>query len=406
MNSDATSKLEANIWKFYLLEVLSGFSFFYNEIVVLYYRHFGLTFFEISVIMITALSTTVVLEIPTGAFADLYGRRISIFLSGLFVFAGLTLIAFSSTLPFFVVASFCVGLSFAFLSGARNALIYDTLKELSREKEYLRIKSRSETIFLAIGIVSAYFGPYFFSYNVRFPYCVSAAAALLLTIGVLLLYEPEVAHVKVTLKGHYLTMKEGLLFTVRHRRVLWLMLFGVVGALLWRVFGEVMYAPYVIEIGFTVRQFGIIAVIAAGIQTVFTFFVDKIESVAGERNSFVLYVFLESLMLLSIYYCRNYLIALFLGVFWSFSTFNELIIENYINRHLHRRNRATVLSVHSMGIAVSGIVFLPVFGVIIDGTSLSFTILLLIAIAVIGGSLLLFVGYCKELQERLGRAIF
>ncbi|MGD2248214.1 MAG: hypothetical protein PVF58_07380 [Candidatus Methanofastidiosia archaeon] len=54
MNSHIT-KLKANIWKFYLLEVLSGFTYFYNEIMVLYYQHFNLTFTEISIVLITTM---------------------------------------------------------------------------------------------------------------------------------------------------------------------------------------------------------------------------------------------------------------------------------------------------------------------------------------------------------------
>ena len=396
MNSYTNPELEANIWKFYALEVLSGFTFFYNEIVVLYYQHFHLTFTEISIIMVTAMAATVVFEVPTGAFADLYGRKVSLFLSGVLGLCGLVLIAGSSTFPFFVAASFFLGLAFAFSSGARNALLYDSLKELNREKEYLKVKSRLEAIFLVIGIIAAYFGPYFFSYNVRFPYYMSVLAGLGLTVSVLSLYEPQMPRAKMTLTIHYRQMKEGALFTVRHSTVVWLIAFSILGAIVWRVFGELMCAPYIIGIGFTVKQFGIIAVIATTIQTGFVFFADKIENAIGERNSFILFICVESLVLLSIYYARSYVIALLLGVFWSFSTFNELIIENYVNHHLHKENRATVLSVHSMGTAVSGIVFLFGFGAIIDGSSLSFAILLLTIIMVIGGVALLFVGYCKQ----------
>jgi MFS family permease len=388
------SPLEANILKFYLLEVLLGFTYFYNEILVLYYQHFYLTYTEISSIIITTMVTMVVLEVPTGAFADVYKRKYSLFISGVLGLCGFTMIAVSSLLPFFIIASLLLGVSAAFSSGADNALIYDTLKELKREKEYLRIKSRKQVLFLTIGIVAAYFGPYSFSYNVRLPYYISAAACVLLTLGVLSVYEP--VHT-ITNHQHFHTMKKGLTIAVTHKEILWLIIFSVLATVMWRVMGGLVLAPYIIEIGFTIKQLGVISVIATSMQTVFTFYVDTVEAVLGENRSFVVFIVLESVLLLTVVYVKNYAIAFFLGIFWSLATFMDLVVENYINRHLHKESRATVLSVHSMVVAASVIVFFPVFGFTIDRTCLSFTIVLLTGILFVGGSVLLLVKRLKRI---------
>ena len=69
-----TKNLSGNFWKFYLAAILGGFAFFYNAIDTLYYRHFELSFGQIGLLISASLLTALVLEVPTGVFADLYGK--------------------------------------------------------------------------------------------------------------------------------------------------------------------------------------------------------------------------------------------------------------------------------------------------------------------------------------------
>lgn len=400
MNAKTKAKLESNIKKYYLIGLLAGFAFFFNEIPVLYYQHFNLSFSQISIIAITISATTLIFQVPSGAFADLHGRKTNTFLATVFLAASLIVFAVSSTLLQFIVASVLMGLSWAFW--ADRPLLYDSLKELGREKDYLKIISKTEAIFLSVGILAAYFGPYLFSYNVRFPYYVSAFSALFLTIVPLTFYEPKIEHKeKITLKKHCLQMKEGLLFTLERSKLVWLIMISALIVIVGDVFAGLISAPYIIEIGFTLKQLGVIAFIATTIQTITVFFADKIERKIGEKKSFFLIVVSVFLMFLGIYYARDYLLILFFAVFWSAMSFREMVIESYINRHLHKKNRATVLSIYSMSLAVLRIMFMPVFGHIIDATSLSFTILVLAMMTLVVGAVLLFVRYSRRVWKSL-----
>jgi len=293
-------------------------------------------------------------------------------------------------------------MSSAFNSGAINAFIYDTLKELHGEKEYLKVRSRLEAIFLSTFIIASYFGPYTFSFNIRLPYILSAIFAFLWSIVTLSLFEPKITRKEHNaIRSHYLQMKKGLLFTLKHNRIIWLIMFSSLGYIILQVIDGLVTAPWIIEIGFTLKQFAVISLISAIIQTISVLFVNNIEKTLGEKRSFIAIVIGFFITLLLIYSIKNYLIAIALGILWSIVTFKQLVIENYINHHLEKGLRATVLSIHSMGLSVIGILVLAIFGFVIDSTSLSFAIFLLAIVILVIGSVLLFVRYSKRIWKTL-----
>src|SRR5574341_1425216 len=73
--------MQSNIWKFYAASILGGLAFFYNTVDTLYYRHFGLSFAQIGALIAATLLLAVVMEVPSGAFADLYGKRRALIVS-------------------------------------------------------------------------------------------------------------------------------------------------------------------------------------------------------------------------------------------------------------------------------------------------------------------------------------
>jgi MFS family permease len=68
----------SNLRKFYLAAVLSGFAYFYNGVDTLYFRHFDLSFEQLGFLISAYLITTLVCEVPTGSFADVYGKKPSV----------------------------------------------------------------------------------------------------------------------------------------------------------------------------------------------------------------------------------------------------------------------------------------------------------------------------------------
>lgn len=117
----------SNVWKFYLVATLSGFAFFYNGIETLYYRHFNLTFEQIGFLISASLIAKLLLDIPTGSFADIYGKKKSIIVASILGLIGLAFLSFGSNFNTFVLGFIFMGFAGAFSTGAASALLYDSL---------------------------------------------------------------------------------------------------------------------------------------------------------------------------------------------------------------------------------------------------------------------------------------
>jgi MFS family permease len=157
----------SNIWKFYVASVLSGFAYFYNGVDTLYFRHFDLSFEQVGLLISANLIATLLLEIPTGSFADIYGKKKSIITGSLCSLVGLGFLAFGGGFVAFTAGFIALGIGRAFQSGAESALLYDFLSSTNKQDDYIKHQSRMQSAFVAIDIISGSLGFILFAINVR-----------------------------------------------------------------------------------------------------------------------------------------------------------------------------------------------------------------------------------------------
>lgn len=94
-------------------------------------------------------------EIPGGIVADVFGYRRALIISHLLAFAAALLYCFADSFAEFLLAEAFFGLSFCLVSGCREALIYDSLKELEQEGRYDYVWARIKTVILVVMAVSS-----------------------------------------------------------------------------------------------------------------------------------------------------------------------------------------------------------------------------------------------------------
>jgi len=142
------AQLENNIRRFVLFRLLYSARFYYPVFTVLF-LDYGLTLEQFSILNLVWALSIVIAEVPSGALADLIGRKkLIVYAAGLMV-VELALIAFvpmgASALLFWMFFGnrVCSGLSEAAASGADEALAFDSLKLLGREDEWSRILERT-----------------------------------------------------------------------------------------------------------------------------------------------------------------------------------------------------------------------------------------------------------------------
>ena len=120
----------------------------------------------------------VLLEVPSGWFSDRVGRRVTLLIAmAAQTVGGVLFVTTSSLLPF-LVGQLCLAASEAFVSGTNNAMLYDSLSVVGRERE---IGAQSETMvsrgFLGLAI-SSLIGGVLAGFDMRIAYALAAAAGI------------------------------------------------------------------------------------------------------------------------------------------------------------------------------------------------------------------------------------
>ncbi len=115
----------------------------------------GLNLLQISVIESVVIGAIFVMEIPTGVIADRIGRRWSVTTSVVFLMMAEFLFLFSRSYPMYLFIATLTGTGFAFVSGAMESLIYDSLPEDNREERMKRTMGR----YTSWGQIAFFFSP-------------------------------------------------------------------------------------------------------------------------------------------------------------------------------------------------------------------------------------------------------
>jgi MFS family permease len=192
----------------------------------LYFRSEGLGFAEIGLLNAAFFGGVLLCEVPSGVFADHWGRARTLFLSALLLVASYTLFGVGHGLATFLVAGFLFGAAEAFVSGSDEALIYDSLDQLGRELEFARHYGARWAWYSyghglgALGTAALAF------LDARWLFLLSVGTAAAAAVAAKFLVEPPLR--RATARRHYLGhLREAARFTAGHREVRGLVVLAV-----------------------------------------------------------------------------------------------------------------------------------------------------------------------------------
>lgn len=181
--------MQNNIYKLYLIKIAKWFSLV-MPIVVLFYNDNGLQQFDIFLLQGFYSVAIVLLELPSGYFADVFGRKNALIVGAILGFMGFIVYNFSHGFSGFLVAELVLGMGASLISGADSAMLYDSLQSLKRDKDYLKFEGRMTSIGNFAEAIAGVFGGFLASYSLRFPYYGQAVIAFLAIPAALTLVEP------------------------------------------------------------------------------------------------------------------------------------------------------------------------------------------------------------------------
>jgi MFS family permease len=162
------NKVKRNLVTMGLLNLLMDFKL-YGAIAVIYFAKItGSLTLAMSIFSITMISAAL-FEVPTGILSDKIGRKKTVVFGVISSLIYSIFFAISKNYLILIIGAIIEGLERAFFSGNNDALIYDTLKEAGREKDYKEYIGKTNSMYSVAGLLSAVLGgviAYFTSYKV------------------------------------------------------------------------------------------------------------------------------------------------------------------------------------------------------------------------------------------------
>jgi len=166
VNSNIKYNIKSNLWKYYVFSFLTEFTI-YLPFIVYYFQELGFSLGQIAMLQAISAITVFIFEIPSGYIADKIGRKNSLIMGVIFQLIGVIILYNSQNYLMLIIAHIFNGLSWAFVSGADSALIYDSLILLKRESEYKRIGGKANFFGEIAIIISAILGSLIVGFGIK-----------------------------------------------------------------------------------------------------------------------------------------------------------------------------------------------------------------------------------------------
>lgn len=249
-------KLERNIWLCYGLS-LCKHAWFWLGVWVFYYLQFtnyaGIGILETAMIVTMTLS-----EVPTGAVADLLGKRKTLIMAMFFLAVSNIWMGYVPSVFFLGLSIILASLATAFFSGTFDAILYDTLENLQQGERYSKILANARTIGLISPAVCGVIGGYLFTLNDKLPFLTSGGLMLIGSVMAYFLIEPTVDTFKFNWTNFWRQLGLGFnQLTSSSAVIKQTLLLLSIGSIV-VIFDEMLNAFIGIELGFSERAMGVL----------------------------------------------------------------------------------------------------------------------------------------------------
>lgn len=353
--------IRSNIWKLYLANMLFEMHFFI-AIMVPFLKTLGLNMTEVLILEAAFAVTIVILEIPTGYFADIYDRKTSLIISGLFTFIGTSAFALSTDFWGFLLGEILVAIGTSFASGAVEALFYDTLLETKEENRYKKIQGNAfllQRIGTVIGTIS---GGFMAAVFFRLPFYLSVIPPFLGLLIVFTLHEPH-RH-KIT-HEHFKHFVKILKDSFLNSKLRWFITFASFPRAFFLI-AFWLYQAYMEFVSLPIFYFGIVIAGMNILSGLGSKFAEEIEKLLTPKFALIAIPAVASiswLIMANINYIWGIVFAFLSSLMWGFFM---PVCNDFIQKIVDSSRRATVLSIMNLMPRLMFFIFSPLIGKITD----------------------------------------
>lgn len=368
MDTKLYNKLKRNIILDYINSFITNLNM-QSSVWVLYLAYCGLNLAEIGIVEGIYHATGIIFEIPSGAVADLLGRKKSMVLGRLCIAVSCVVMLFSNSFWHFALGFAIQALGNNFNSGSEEALIYDSMKYIGREADYMRIYGRRNVIVEISQGIATVTGALLAEYS--YFWCYSACLIIAVSAFVQVLFITEAPCTEDTADNHLSVME-----TVKlHFRTCYRILKSDIRILKIILYFNVIFAARTLLFFYSQQYYSVLGY--NKIQTSLVFLADGVAACLGAALSSRLYnKYGRKVILAAVFIIACTFLCYGSGNLWlsviSFvaAGFSDSMLypvqSDKLNRLVPSGQRATLVSADSLFFSAAMIILFPLAGVAAD----------------------------------------
>lgn len=342
-------------------------SLFWLGIWLLYYLRFT-NYQGVGIIEVSWITLSVLGEIPTGAIADLLGKKYTLLFSFLFQAIGQIVMGFALNFSHLVISVIIMTVGSTLFSGSYEALVFDSLKQDKKEKKYSKVLANIQTVSLVAWAITSIIGGYLYSLNPGLPFFATGTFFFLGLIGTIFITEPKIDTVKFNLNNYLNQTKQGFsqLFKPLNRKII--ISFLIITSLLFIPY-EFLGDALILDFGFKAKELGffysgLFIISALAVQLV-PWVKKHLTAMKAYYLLNLLYAFLMSILI----FLSKYIGGLALYGTAALFHINKNIVSETVNQNTESKHRATTLSTFNLLTTAPYAIMVVSIGKLIDSFS-------------------------------------
>lgn len=384
-----------NIPKIYAYKFLLSLHFIGGVLVPFFTDWGGIRFSQVMLLQSFFVFSVFLLEVPTGAVADYLGRKVSLLLAALINAIATWVYASRPDFAVFLVGEFLWALSHALVSGADEAFVYDSLKDLNEEGRSKEVLGRFRSFEMAAFMLAAPVGSVIAAFLGLRHTMLFMSVPFFLAFLLAFTFEEPASATKQGSQRYLATLIGGVKYFRKHR-VLRILAFDrisistLVFLVIW------IYQPLLQQLQVPLMYFGLVHAGMTGIQIPFLNRFARLERAFGSRKGYLVWSAViagGAFVLLGINRYAPVSVFLLL-IITGFGLSRAVLFQNYMNKHIESSIRATVISTVSMLETLVMAVLYPLAGLLVE-RSLDRTLI------VIGAAVILCALLARTREEHL-----
>lgn len=322
-------------------------TWFWLGIWIFYYLRFT-NYAGIGLIETILIVTMTLAEIPTGAVADLFGKKKTLILAFLFEAVGAYMMAFAPNYTTILWSVFVMCVGGAFYSGTLDALVFDSLKQNGVDEKFDKVISNISSISLVAPAVCSIIGGLVYGIDPRLPFILNAVGYTLGFILSFFLVEPKIDTVKFSFRNYVVQTGKGLKQLFKSSDVKWQTISLLSIGFITVISSEMVDSFVSFEFGFTDKQMGVLWSIIFIISALASQSTSYFKKIFGIKSLIVIVGLLMALTLI----VSPYIGLIIGGLSLIFRSSLQSVFGNLssikINDNTDSEYRATTLSTFNM----------------------------------------------------------